>query len=285
MARCGRSASGARREGRRAGAAPQLIFTTGLVDAPGVDPLGERRRASPSASQHERSALGVGVADHGVRRRDPARRRPAARRRRARSRPPAPRWRAPRRPRAPRRRGRRRRGPCRPRRSPSAGRRRACPGSASACTAAVPGSRGPAQVPITPWPCRGRRSRSSRDVLARHVGDRAVKTGPRAARGRSEQLLELGAVGEAPTQVSRRRRPQRAGGCARRGLVGEVASTSPAEQPLPRGRRGPRRVDAHSTEVPSSNGHHRSGRRGRTRYPRSRRPSSSTTSGCSSPTT
>ena len=147
----------------------------------------------------------------------------------------------------------------------------------------MPGSRGPAQVPITPCPCSAARSRSSAHVLLDDVGDRAVQ---QHVEGLGiEQLGELGPV----------RRRAHPGVAARRcaaptRMRSNSASYAQVALDVGRGERGDRGggalgVGPAATDVPSGNGHHRLGSSRTTSNPWRRRSSSSTTSGCSSPTT
>ncbi len=163
--------------------------------------------------------VGVGHDDGGT---DERPRPPGARRHRARWPPPAPPTRAPPRVRAPRRRGRSDTRPCRRARSPI-GPSASVPRECSACTRAVPGSRGPAQVPITPWPCRSARSRSSWTCSLDDLGDRAVEQHIERLGVAVEQLGELGAVGTRADPGVPRTGAQRDPDPLEQRLVGDVA--------------------------------------------------------------
>ena len=119
--------------------------------------------------------------------------------------------------RAPPRRSRTRCGPCRLRRSPTpSGTPSSSPEKCMSLIEAVPGSRGPAHAPITPWPYSAVCSRSSFTKRAVTSAIDVSNSASTSSRLVAEQLLELGSVGRvALPGVAACRRAARAA-CRRR---------------------------------------------------------------------
>ena len=152
-----------------------------------------------------------------------------------------------------------------------------------ACTAAVPGSRGPAQVPITPWPCSRARSRSSRTCSSTTSAIERCRSTSRASGSSPSSSASSARSGLGPTQVSRGPVRSATPDALEQRLVGAVAVDVGGrergdlrERALGVGVDGDRR--AVGERAPEARG------RAATRSnPWRRRSSSSTTSGCSRP--